>query len=113
MNAGNMRYVDAVKSGGANILCSDYVPSSIIHAIFVLHYKHGINMYSAVNMATLNPAKAAGIDDKLGSIECGKQADLVLVGDRIPFVEQMFVNGKRILCMERNNMINRQLWATV
>ncbi len=108
---GDMGVIDEIKDGFVNILCSDYVPSSIIHAIFILHYKHGIKINDAVNMATINPAKAAGINDSFGSIECGKHADLILVGDRIPFVDQMFVNGKRVLCMERNNLVNKQLWA--
>lgn len=55
---GNMSAVEAVKNGFANILCSDNVPSSIINAVFVLHYKHGFKLYDAVNMATINPAKA-------------------------------------------------------
>lgn len=108
---GDIETIEAVKNGFANILCSDYVTSSIIHAIFILHYKHGIKIHDAVKMATLNPAKAVGIDDRFGSIEYGKQADLIIVGDRIPFVDQMFVNGKRVLCMERNNLANKQLWA--
>ena len=29
-------------------------------------------------MATLTPARAMGMEDKLGSIEIGKQADLVI-----------------------------------
>lgn len=108
---GDIDTIEAVKNGYVNVLCSDYVPSSVIHAIFILHYKHGVKIYDAVNMATINSAKAAGIDDRFGSIECGKHADLILVGDRIPFVDQMFVNGKRVLCMERNNLVNKQLWA--
>jgi len=109
---GDINTIDAVKKGIVNVLCSDYVPSSIIHAIFILHYKHGVKIHDAVNMATINPAKAAGIDESFGSIEHGKHADLILVGDRIPFVDQMFINGKRVLCMERNNLLNKQLWAT-
>ena len=108
---GNMSTIDAVKKGFANILCSDNVPSSIINAVFDLHYKHGVKLYDAVNMATINPAKASGIDDKLGSIECGKQDDFVLVGDGIPYVDQMFVKGKRVLCMERNYLVNHRMCA--
>ncbi len=35
--------------------------------------------YSAIRMATLNGAKALGIDDKVGSVATGKQADLIAV----------------------------------
>ena len=38
-----------------------------------------IPLESAVKCATVNPAKAIGIDDKYGSLEVGKQADVVLL----------------------------------
>lgn len=102
-NSGNMRAIDAVQGGSANILCSDYVPSSILHAIYILHYKYGIKINEAVNMASLNAAKAVGVDEDLGSIELGKQADLILVREMggIPFVEQMFVGGKSVFKIEK------------
>ncbi len=38
-----------------------------------------IPAYQALEMATINAAKALGIEDKIGTIEVGKQADLVAV----------------------------------
>jgi N-acetylglucosamine-6-phosphate deacetylase len=38
----------------------------------------GVPLNEAVQMATLQPARAAGIDTEYGSIEVGKRADLVL-----------------------------------
>jgi imidazolonepropionase-like amidohydrolase len=38
----------------------------------------GLNENDALAMVTINPAKQLGIDDKVGSIEVGKSADLVL-----------------------------------
>ena len=38
----------------------------------------GLNETEALAMVTINPAKQLGIDDKVGSIEVGKSADLVL-----------------------------------
>ena len=49
----------------------------------------GCGIAQAFVMASLNPAKVLGMDDKIGSIECGKIADLV-------FVDDMF-NVKRVM----------------
>ena len=38
----------------------------------------GLNENEALAMVTINPAKQLGIDDKVGSIEVGKSADMVL-----------------------------------
>ncbi|HWQ61422.1 MAG TPA: amidohydrolase family protein, partial [Negativicutes bacterium] len=65
---------------------------------------HGLSLPEAVNMATLNPAKAIFKDKELGSIEPGKAADLVLVEEvvGIPFVDQVFVKGLCVLSAERS-----------
>ena len=39
----------------------------------------GLTEDQALALVTLNPAKQLGIDDKVGSIEVGKSADLVLL----------------------------------
>lgn len=44
-------------------------------------------------MAATNPAKAVGLDQELGSIECGKRADLVFVDDRFR-VQQVMLGGE-------------------
>lgn len=96
--SGNMCALDAIMSGAANILCSDYMSSSILHAIFRLYRNYGLDLSSAVNMASINPARAAGLDG-LGSIETGKCADLLLVREAagIPFVDMVFLNGFKVL----------------
>jgi imidazolonepropionase-like amidohydrolase len=43
----------------------------------------GLNEAEALSMVTINPARQLGIDDKVGSIEVGKSADLALF-DRDP-----------------------------
>ena len=60
----------------------------------------------AVNMATLNPAKAVGINHHTGSIEIGKDADLLIVKliDDIPMVTHTIVKGHMVA--QASNMIN-------
>jgi alpha-D-ribose 1-methylphosphonate 5-triphosphate diphosphatase PhnM len=86
------------KSDLPYIIYSDYMSTSIIYAVFVLAQYHGMNMVDAIRMVSVNPAKVLGIDRKLGSIECGKFADLVLVRDvnHLPFVEKVFINGFKV-----------------
>ncbi len=91
---GNLKASEAVRQGAADILCSDYHPASLLHAIFCLE-SEGIPLARAVNMATLNPAKALGRDAAIGSLETGKRADVIVVGKirGIPVVRHAIVNG--------------------
>lgn len=47
----------------------------------------------AFQMASLNPARAIGMDREIGSIEAGKTADLVFVDDKFN-VQQVMLSGK-------------------
>ena len=49
----------------------------------------------AVAAASLNPARAIGADRKKGSIEEGKDADLILADSRLHIYET-YIGGKRI-----------------
>ena len=96
--AKNLSARDAIASGYGDILCSDYSPMTILHAVFTLH-KHDIfPLYEAVNMASLNPARAVGISDKTGCIEEGREADLIMVdtGEEIPRIVKTFVAGREV-----------------
>ncbi|OXS53996.1 alpha-D-ribose 1-methylphosphonate 5-triphosphate diphosphatase [Cohnella sp. CIP 111063] len=91
---GNLKASEAVREGVADILCSDYHPASLLHAIFCLE-SEGVPLHHAVNMATLNPAAALGRDDTLGSLKIGKRADVIVVGKirGIPVVRCTIVDG--------------------
>lgn len=46
--------------------------------------KHtGYGICHAIRFATLNPARALGIDDEVGSLEAGKKANLILIDDMV------------------------------
>jgi len=90
----NLRAMDAVHANAASIVCSDYVPSTLLPAVFTM-INDGIEPHDAVNRASLNPARALGISEDTGSLEPGKKADLLLVQsvDGYPVVRKTMVNG--------------------
>ena len=96
--SGNLSMKEAVLNGSVDSLCSDYYPPAILHSIFKLYNEHSLPLNEAVNLATLNPAKAAGIDHHTGSLETGKDADLLIVKlvDGIPMVTHTIVKGHMV-----------------
>ncbi len=95
---GNMSARDAIRAGIGDILCSDYSPMSFLHALFTLDGMDIMPLNKAVNMASLNPARAAGIADNTGSLEPGKCADLLIIdtGGEVPRVLKTFAGGKEV-----------------
>ena len=62
------------------------------HALRVAHVKYGIPLCDVVRAMTLTPARLAGADVRKGSIEVGKDADLVIMDDSFQ-VQRVFVRG--------------------
>lgn len=65
-----------------------------------------ISEATAIGWITLNPAKALGIDEKTGSLEQGKMADVVLWNGN-PFsvysrVEKVFVDGSLVFDLQKD-----------
>ncbi|MEX0724481.1 MAG: amidohydrolase family protein [Gracilimonas sp.] len=61
---------------------------------------YGMGTEEAVRAVTINPAEIFGVDDKLGSLEAGKQANL-FIADGDPFepltkIEHVFIQGYKI-----------------
>jgi len=100
-STGNLSAQEAMRKGLVEVLCSDYNPTSMLYAPFVLAKKGLLRLSEAVNMVSLNPAKAIGMDT-VGSIEVGKRADMVLIDemDGIPLVLKTIVNGRLIYDVE-------------
>jgi len=89
---------EAITWGYGDILCSDYSPMTMLHAVLTLEQLGILQLPEAVNMVSLNPAQAVGIGDQTGSITVGKHADLILVdhSDDFPRILKTFVRGHEI-----------------
>ena len=62
---------------------------------------HGLNYNDAVQSLTLNPAKILGIDDRLGSLEAGKEATFFISeGDALDIMSNnlflAYIKGRAI-----------------
>lgn len=83
-----------VKDGRATLVSGVIAGSSInMHTALKNVVSWGIKLEDAVRAATINPAKAAGIDKEIGSISAGKYADIVLL-DRELNIKDVFIRGK-------------------
>ena len=60
-----------------------------------------MDKFAAFQAITINPARHLGIDDRVGSIEVGKDADLVVCDGCIlessTKVTMVFVNGEQVV----------------
>lgn len=74
------------------------IPQEYLPLCAGLAIKHGMDPFAALQAITINPARHAGIADRVGSIEVGKDADLVLCKNS-PFdtdagIAAVYINGK-------------------
>lgn len=59
--------------------------------------KFGIPVKQAVKACTINPAKSIGADDIAGSIETGKNADLLVLNGEMTEIKAVFIKGKKVI----------------
>ncbi len=80
-----------------DILSSDYVPASLLHAAVLLHTQLGWPLPPAIATVTATPAERVGLDDR-GDIVPGRRADLVRVRvvDGLPVVRAVWRLGERV-----------------
>lgn len=109
---GNLNVADAIAKGLIQSLCSDYYPPSIIHAAFMLVKSGTITLPQAANLIALNPAKAVKTNRFTGSIELGKNADLIVVSvvDDLPLVEHTIVDGRLAGSAQMTKNIKEKVW---
>nr|WP_289767639.1 amidohydrolase [uncultured Acetatifactor sp.] len=82
---------------------SPVIPQEYLPLCAGLAVQAGMDSFAALQAITINPAKHAGIADRVGSLEVGKDADMVIT-DGCPFevstkVKHVFIDGKRV-CTE-------------
>ena len=79
---------------------SAVIPQWYLPLCAALAVKDGMKEFAALKAITINPAKHIGIEDRVGSIEVGKDADIIITNGN-PFeigtkIEQVFINGVRV-----------------
>ena len=75
--------------------------------------KHGIKQMEALKSITLYPAQFIGVDDRLGSIEAGKEATLIfLTGDPLDsqsWVDQVMIAGEIVYERAKDERLKKLL----
>ena len=96
-HSGNASALDVAKEGHLGALSSDYVPASLLAAVFELAAKEIMPLPAAVNLVSANPAESVGLDDR-GRIDSGRRADMVRVHhiDDMPVVRNVWRQGVQV-----------------
>ncbi len=97
-HSGNVSALELAKAGLLDILSSDYVPSSLLTAVFELVAKADWTLPRAMATVSAEPARSAGLHDR-GSITPGLRADFVRVTmlDALPIPRATYRAGARIV----------------
>ena len=78
---------------------SPVVPEQYLSLSAALAAKAGLPEYEAIKAITINPAKILKLDDRIGSIKTGKDADFVIctknILDTQNEIKNVYINGKK------------------
>jgi alpha-D-ribose 1-methylphosphonate 5-triphosphate diphosphatase len=93
-HSGNVSAMDLARSGHVQMLASDYCPSSLLQAVFLLHEREGWPLADAARLVSLAPARAMGLDDR-GEIAPGRRADVIVAQQTSlgPVIRETWANG--------------------
>jgi alpha-D-ribose 1-methylphosphonate 5-triphosphate diphosphatase len=97
-HSGNVAAAELAREGLLDILSSDYMPASLLHAAFMLPELAGLSLAEALRAVTIAPARAVGLEDR-GELSPGKRADAVRVKlvNRVPMVRAVWRGGAQVL----------------
>jgi len=89
---------------------TENVRNVVFNAGFAAAY--GMNRVEAFKGLTIYPAEVWGVDDKLGSVEAGKKAN-IFIADGDPFepksqIEHVFINGFKIPMASRHTQLYKE-----
>ena len=90
------------KAGLQVAICTDYnvIPIWMLPITAGYAVREGMDYIEALKAITINPARICGIEDRVGSVKIGKDADL-LVYSQDPLTlaakpDMVFINGKQV-----------------
>ena len=97
-HSGNVSAMELIAAGLVDIISSDYVPQSLLQAMFTIAQQQAQPLYEIARLFTINPAQAIGLAGDRGSLAIGKRADLVaLQHDGVaPRVTSVWRQGQRV-----------------
>jgi len=76
-HSGNVSAADLARDGHLHILSSDYRPSSLLPAMYLLRDRFGWSLPDAARTVSLTPALVMGLTDR-GEIAPGRRADIII-----------------------------------
>ena len=110
---GEARIIDiesVVELDRRGVLTAITVDAPILSIDSLLHHvgeavRSGLEVDKALRMITINPAKILNVDDRIGSLEVGKDADIVIFEgiptyDTNPKLLKTIINGEVIFSRE-------------
>ena len=78
----------------------DVLPIEDLYLLASLAHKNGVSLEGALKGITINAARNTGIEDRVGSIAKGKDADIVILSGELltleTKVEAVFLNGNQV-----------------
>lgn len=98
-HSGNMSVAQGIIEDAIDIICSDYYPSGLVHAVFKMHADYQVPLPEMVNALSKNPAQALKLQG-FGQIKEGYYADVITIDvdeDNYPTVTSVFIGGVPVI----------------